>query len=216
MNQQPISKELITLSKSGHELIVLRCMTTNKGYSIFCQSRILHALFKKHSNGRIANSSVWGSAIGGKKMSGYDTNVFMSDNVFDSNKQSLASQLRRSLQNWGNAKLILEENYDEGSGLVGGIPNLSFLTCDTLHEGISLEISTPISQTAVDLFIDKSEILLKYLFNQFCANKSRELRMTVESEEEQITDFEGVIELVPNEYDWTEVVEKPEEEVQTL
>lgn len=214
MNQQPISRELVTLSKKGNELITLRCMTTNNGYAIYCKSSILHALFKKHSTGRISNSSEWG---GSKKLSGYDTNAFISDSVFDGKKNTIADQLRRSLQNWGNAKLVLEEQYDDNNGLVGGIPNLSFLTCDTLNDGITIEMSNPISQTAVDVYIEKSEVLLKYLFNQFCANKSRELKMTVESLEEQITDFEGVINLGTeyDEYDWTEAPES-KEEVQTL
>lgn len=187
MNQQPITKELITLSKKGTELIKLRCMTTNSGYSIYCKSEIIHQLFKKHSTGRIMNSSTWGESAG---LSGFDTNKFFSDPVFDNTARNTnPDKLRKSLSYWGNAKLVLEEQYD--SGLVGGVPNLSFLTCSTLNEGITISVKTPTSQASVDIFMAEAENLIKYLFNQFCANKARELKLVIEEATEEITDFEG-------------------------
>ena len=216
MNQQPIFKEMITLSKTGQELIKLRCMTTSNGYTIYCKSPIIHALFKKNSKGRISNQSVWGAG-NGAKLQGYDMNTFFSDQLFDnSNRHTLPDQLRRSLQYWANPKLILEEVYDNDSGLQGGLPNLAFLTADTLNEGVTLNIESPMSQTGIDVFMREAEKLIKYLFNQFCANKSKELAITIDVQEETVEpDFEGQIELDEG-YDWIEEAEARLEEVQTL
>ena len=58
--------------------------------------------------------------------------------------------------------------------------------------------------------------LIKYLFNQFCANKSKELAITIDVQEETVEpDFEGQIELDEG-YDWIEEAEARQEEVQTL
>ena len=128
----------------------------------------------------------------------------------------MPDQLRRSLQYWANPKLILEEVYDNDSGLQGGLPNLAFLTADTLNEGVTLNIESPMSQTGIDVFMREAEKLIKYLFNQFCANKSKELAITIDVQEETVEpDFEGQIELDEG-YDWIEEAEARQEEVQTL
>ena len=79
-----------------------------------------------------------------------------------------------------------------------------------------MRIADEESRSFESYFMREAEKLIKYLFNQFCANKSKEIAITIDVQEETVEpDFEGQIELDEG-YDWIEEAEARQEEVQTL